>query len=447
MLQRMYNGLNQSIFEINKLPDPIVYIDDIASYSKQEGLALSEDEINYLNDLGKKIGRKLTDSEVFGFSQVNSEHCRHKIFNGVFIIDGQEKESSLFKLIKKTSEENPNKLVSAYKDNVAFNEGPVIEQFAPASQDKPDFFEIKDIKTVISLKAETHNFPTTVEPFNGAATGTGGEIRDRLGGGKASLPIAGTAVYMTSYPRTEKGREWEKKAMPERKWLYQTPEQILVKASNGASDFGNKFGQPMICGSLLTFEHAENYKKFAYDKVIMLAGGVGFGTMRDALKGTPKPGEKVVVMGGDNYRIGMGGGAVSSVETGVYANDIELNAIQRANPEMQKRVSNVVRALAESDNNPIVSIHDHGAGGHLNALSELVETTGGKIEMDKLPIGDPTLSAKEIVGNESQERMGMLIGEKDIDHVRKIADRERAPMYVVGAVSYTHLTLPTNSLV
>ena len=432
MLQRMYNGLNQSIFEINKLPDPIVYIDDIASYSKQEGLALSEDEINYLNDLGKKIGRKLTDSEVFGFSQVNSEHCRHKIFNGVFIIDGQEKESSLFKLIKKTSEENPNKLVSAYKDNVAFNEGPVIEQFAPASQDKPDFFEIKDIKTVISLKAETHNFPTTVEPFNGAATGTGGEIRDRLGGGKASLPIAGTAVYMTSYPRTEKGREWEKKAMPERKWLYQTPEQILVKASNGASDFGNKFGQPMICGSLLTFEHAENYKKFAYDKVIMLAGGVGFGTMRDALKGTPKPGEKVVVMGGDNYRIGMGGGAVSSVETGVYANAIELNAIQRANPEMQKRVSNVVRALAESDNNPIVSIHDHGAGGHLNALSELVETTGGKIEMDKLPIGDPTLSAKEIVGNESQERMGMLIGEKDIDHVRKIADRERAPMYVVG---------------
>ena len=432
MLQRMYNGLNQSIFEINKLPDPIVYIDDIASYSKQEGLALSEDEINYLNDLGKKIGRKLTDSEVFGFSQVNSEHCRHKIFNGVFIIDGQEKESSLFKLIKKTSEENPNKLVSAYKDNVAFNEGPVIEQFAPASQDKPDFFEIKDIKTVISLKAETHNFPTTVEPFNGAATGTGGEIRDRLGGGKASLPIAGTAVYMTSYPRTEKGREWEKKAMPERKWLYQTPEQILVKASNGASDFGNKFGQPMICGSLLTFEHAENYKKFAYDKVIMLAGGVGFGTMRDALKGTPKPGEKVVVMGGDNYRIGMGGGAVSSVETGVYANDIELNAIQRANPEMQKRVCNAIRAMAESEVNPIVSIHDHGAGGHLNCLSELVEETGGKIHMENLPVGDPTLSAKEIVGNESQERMGLVMKEKDVAELKRIADRERAPMYVIG---------------
>ena len=218
--------------------------------------------------------------------------------------------------------------------------------------------------------------------------------------------------------------------MPERKWLYQTPEQILVKASNGASDFGNKFGQPMICGSLLTFEHAENYKKFAYDKVIMLAEIVGFGAVRTLFEDS-KPGEKVVVMGGDNYRIGMGGGAVSSVETGVYANAIELNAIQRANPEMQKRVSNVVRALAESDNNPIVSIHDHGAGGHLNALSELAETTGGKIEMDKLPIGDPTLSAKEIVETVSGTA-GMLIGEKDIDHVRKIADRERAPMYVVG---------------
>ena len=431
MLQRLYDGLNQTIFTIEKQPDPIVYIDDIASYNQQEGLALSEDEISYLNEVSQRIGRKLTDSEVFGFSQVNSEHCRHKIFNGIFVIDGEEKESSLFKLIKKTSEYNPNRLVSAYKDNVAFNEGPVVEQFAPASADKPDFFEVKDIKTVISLKAETHNFPTTVEPFNGAATGTGGEIRDRLGGGKASLPIAGTAVYMTSYPRTEPNRPWEQ-GVAERDWLYQTPEQILIKASNGASDFGNKFGQPLICGSLLTFEHEENHKKYAYDKVIMLAGGVGYGTLRDALKGEPEVGDKVVVMGGDNYRIGMGGGAVSSVDTGHYANAVELNAVQRANPEMQKRAANVIRALAESDYNPIVSIHDHGAGGHLNSLSELVETTGGKIDVSKLPVGDPTLSAKEIVGNESQERMGMLIKEKDIDMVQRIADRERAPMYVVG---------------
>ena len=364
MRQRLFNGMDCIFFDIDKHPDPIVYLDDLAAFNEQEGLALSPDEINYLNDLSKKIGRKLTDSEVFGFSQVNSEHCRHKIFNGVFIIDGQEKESSLFKLIKKTSEYNPNRLVSAYKDNVAFNAGPTVEQFAPINPQQPDFFEIKDIKTVISLKAETHNFPTTVEPFNGAATGTGGEIRDRLGGGRASLPIAGTAVYMTAYPRTEEGREWEEDSMQPRPWLYQTPEQILIKASNGASDFGNKFGQPLICGSLLTFEHAENGKKFAFDKVIMLAGGVGFANMRDALKGTPVAGEKVVVMGGANYRIGKGGGAVSSVETGQYDNAIELNAVQRANPEMQKRVSNVIRAMSEAEENPIVSIHDHGAGGH-----------------------------------------------------------------------------------
>ena len=432
MLQRLYNGIDDTIFQINKQPDAIVHIEDIEAYNESEGLALSADEVAYLRELSNRLGRPLTDSEVFGFSQVNTEHCRHKIFNGVFIIDGVEKESSLFKLIKKTSEYNPNKLVSAYKDNVAFVEGPVVEQFAPANPETADYFEVRDVKTVISLKAETHNFPTTVEPFNGAATGTGGEIRDRLGGGKASLPIAGTAVYMTSYPRTEAGRTWEERAMAARKWLYQSPEEILIKASNGASDFGNKFGQPLICGSLLTFEHAENDKKYAYDKVIMLAGGVGFGTMRDAIKGTPVPGEKVVVMGGDNYRIGMGGGAVSSVETGQYANAIELNAVQRANPEMQKRVSNVIRALAESENNPIVSIHDHGAGGHLNSLSELVEVTGGKIDMEALPVGDPTLSAKEIVGNESQERMGMIIGEKDIERVQRIADRERAPMYVVG---------------
>ncbi|MBF0759663.1 phosphoribosylformylglycinamidine synthase [Dysgonomonas mossii] len=431
MLQRIYNGLNQRIFTIDKTPEPIIEIDDIEAYNQQEGLALSEDEVEYLNSVSQRLGRKLTDSEVFGFSQVNSEHCRHKIFNGTFIIDGEEKESSLFKLIKKTSQTNPNKLVSAYKDNVAFNMGPQIEQFAPTEGDKPSYFEVTPIKSVISLKAETHNFPTTVEPFNGAATGSGGEIRDRLGGGKASLPIAGTAVYMTSYPRTKKGKAWEE-AIEERPWLYQTPEEILIKASNGASDFGNKFGQPLICGSLLTFEHEENRKKFAFDKVIMLAGGVGYANKRDALKGEPKPGEKVVILGGDNYRIGMGGGAVSSVDTGQYSSGIELNAVQRANPEMQKRAANVIRALAESKENPIVSIHDHGAGGHLNCLSELIEATGGKIDVSKLPVGDPTLSSKEIVGNESQERMGLLIPEEAVDKIERIAQRERSPMYVVG---------------
>lgn len=432
MLQRVYHTLDSDTFTITRTPDPIVYIDNIEAYNKSEGLALSPEEVDYLKGLGKRLGRPLTDSEVFGFSQVNSEHCRHKIFGGTFIIDGEEMPTSLFNLIKKTTKEYPNKVISAYKDNVAFIDGPKIEQFAPVNPDQPDFFEVKEIDSVISLKAETHNFPTTVEPFNGAATGSGGEIRDRLGGGRASLPLAGTAVYMTSYPRTEAERAWERCTMPPRPWLYQTPVEILIKASNGASDFGNKFGQPLICGSLLTFEHEEAKRQLAYDKVIMLAGGVGFANKRDAIKGTPKAGEKVVLMGGDNYRIGMGGGAVSSVNTGQYANAIELNAVQRANPEMQKRVANVIRALAEDDTNPIVSIHDHGAGGHLNALSELVEETGGRIDMAALPVGDPTLSSKEIIGNESQERMGFVAEEKDLARIKKIAERERAPFYVVG---------------
>ncbi len=427
MLQRMYKGLDQDIFTVNIQPAPIVHIDNLEEYNEQEGLALSKEEIEYLHKVEEQLGRKLTDSEVFGFAQINSEHCRHKIFGGTFIIDGVEKESSLFGMIKKTTQENPNKIISAYKDNVAFSQGPVVEQFSPKDHSTSDYFEIKDIESVISLKAETHNFPTTVEPFNGASTGTGGEIRDRMGGGVGSWPIAGTAVYMTSYP--EAGRAG---ALPERKWLYQTPEQILIKASNGASDFGNKFGQPLITGSVLTFEHGENGEDYGYDKVIMLAGGVGYGTKRDCLKGTPQKGNKVVVVGGENYRIGLGGGSVSSVDTGRYSSGIELNAVQRANPEMQKRANNLVRALCEEDVNPVVSIHDHGSAGHVNCLSELVEECGGTIDMSKLPIGDQTLSSKEIIANESQERMGLLIQEEHIEHVRKIAERERAPLYVVG---------------
>jgi len=437
MLSQKYDGLTQDIYTINIKPEPILEIEDIAAYNKQEGLSLNPEEVDYLNNLSAKLGRKLTDSEVFGFSQVNSEHCRHKIFNGTFVIDGEEKPSSLFKLIKKTSVETPGDIVSAYKDNVAFIKGPRVEQFAPETADKPDFYAIKEFDSVISIKAETHNFPTTVEPFNGAATGAGGEIRDRLAGGQGSLPLAGTAVYMTAYSRLEENRTWEE-GMDERKWLYQTPMDILIKASNGASDFGNKFGQPLITGSVLTFEHEEAGRKLGFDKVIMLAGGVGYGKASQAAKQKPQAGDKIVILGGENYRIGMGGAAVSSADTGAFASGIELNAVQRSNPEMQKRAANAVRGLVEADVNPIVSIHDHGAGGHLNCLSELVEETGGKIDLDKLPVGDPTLSAKEIIGNESQERMGLVIGQKDIDTLQRIADRERSPMYAVGDVTGDH---------
>jgi len=450
MISEKFNGLNQGSFIINIKPEAILNIENIAAYNQQEGLALSEEEVAYLQGVSKKIGRLLTDSEVFGFSQVNSEHCRHKIFNGTFVIDGIEKPSSLFKLIKETSKQNPNEIVSAYNDNVAFIKGPKVEQFAPKRADIPDYYSTEYFESVISLKAETHNFPTTVEPFNGAATGSGGEIRDRLAGGKGSIPLAGTAVYMTSYSRLEgkspdSNRDWEK-AVKERDWLYQTPMDILIKASNGASDFGNKFGQPLICGSILTFEHNEkedvtlsaverSSRKLGYDKVIMQAGGIGYAKANQAIKGHPKQGDKIVILGGDNYRIGMGGAAVSSADTGEFASGIELNAVQRSNPEMQKRAANAVRAMVESDENLIVSIHDHGAGGHLNCLSELVENTGGKIDLDKLPIGDPTLSDKEIIGNESQERMGLVISEEHIDTLQRIAERERSPIYAVGSVT------------
>ncbi|MDB2385501.1 phosphoribosylformylglycinamidine synthase [Polaribacter sp.] len=441
MISQKFDGLQQDSFTIEIQPEAILNIEDIAAYNQQEGLALSDEEVEYLESVATKIGRKLTDSEVFGFSQVNSEHCRHKIFNGTFVIDGKEMPTSLFKLIKETSKQFPNDIVSAYKDNVAFVKGPKVDQFAPKSADKPDFYETSEYESVISLKAETHNFPTTVEPFNGAATGSGGEIRDRLAGGKGSLPLAGTAVYMTSYSRLEENRPWEKK-FAARDWLYQTPMDILIKASNGASDFGNKFGQPLITGSVLTFEHEENAKtsdaaarKLGFDKVIMQAGGIGYGKNEQALKDTPKEGDKIVILGGENYRIGMGGAAVSSADTGEFASGIELNAVQRSNPEMQKRAANAVRGMVESEENFIVSIHDHGAGGHLNCLSELVEDTGGKIDLDKLPVGDPTLSAKEIIGNESQERMGLVIAEEHLDTLQKIADRERSPMYTVGDVT------------
>ena len=437
MISQKFSALTQDMFTINISPEPILDIDDIEAYNQSEGLALSPEEVEYLNKLAEKIGRKLTDSEVFAFSQANSEHCRHKIFNGTFVIDGEEQPTSLFKLIKKTSATNPNEIVSAYKDNVAFIKGPKVTQFAPKTADKPDFYEEKEFDSVISLKAETHNFPTTVEPFAGAATGSGGEIRDRLAGGQGALPLAGTAIYMTAYSRLLDDRPWEK-AMDERQWLYQTPMDILIKASNGASDFGNKFGQPLITGSVLTFEHEEDGRKLGYDKVIMQAGGIGYGKLNQAKKHEPQAGDKIVILGGENYRIGMGGAAVSSADTGAFGSGIELNAIQRSNPEMQKRAANAIRAFVESDVNPIVSIHDHGAGGHLNCLSELVENSGGLIDLDKLPVGDPTLSAKEIIGNESQERMGLVIAEEDIEKLKTVADRERSPMYTVGDVTADH---------
>ena len=436
MLQRAYPKLSQEIFTVEKEPDPIINIYDLKEYSEKEGLGLSEDEIEYLNGLAEKLGRPLTDCEVFGFGQANSEHCRHKIFNGKFIINGTEMPKTLFQMIKETKEKNPYNVISAYKDNVAFIDGPPnpIQQWAP---NKNNIFEFTPIDAVTSLKAETHNFPTTVEPFNGAATGSGGEIRDRMAGGTGSIPLAGTAVYMVPYTRTGDWDELKRWEDCERDWLYQTPQQLLTKASDGASDFGNKFGQPLVNGSVLTYEHNEHNIKYGYDKVIMMAGGIGYGNREHALKDESKikKGDRIILLGGDNYRIGMGGGAVSSLDGGVANSSVVLNAVQRANPEMQKRIVNVIRTLTEQPGNPIKSIHDHGAGGHFNGLSELMIPFGGRIDMSKLPVGDKTLSAREIIGNESQERMAILADPKDFKRIMEIADREQCPIYDVGEIT------------
>ena len=443
MLEEVYRDLYPDALQVTKQPAADFPVNDLRAFNEKEGLALSEEEISFLEHAEKEmLKRPLTDSEVYGFAQINSEHCRHKIFNGSFVLGGKAQEKTLFQMIKETSKASPENIVSAYKDNVAFVRGPEIHQFAPEASAKAGKFQFKKISSVLSLKAETHNFPTTVEPFYGASTGSGGEIRDRMAGGRGSIPLVGTAVYMTSYSRlaANQGKgsapstSWEKLTKP-RNWKYQTPSQILVKASNGASDFGNKFGQPVIVGSLLTYEGKTARGMYGYDRAIMLAGGVGYANADLAKKEEGAPGDSVVVLGGDNYRIGMAGGSVSSVDTGQYSSALELSAVQRANPEMQKRVYNVVRALAEADKNPVKMIHDHGAGGHMNCLAELVEPAGGSIDMGQLPIGDSTLSSREILSNESQERMGLIVSTPDVPEVKKIAEREGAPMYVVGKIT------------
>ena len=433
MLESRYRELTPETLLLTGEPEPSFQITDIAKFNLEAGLALSAEEIEFLKIGEGKLNRPFTDTELFAFSQINSEHCRHKIFNGTFIIDGEEQPQSLFAMIKSTTKNSPENVVSAYKDNVAFLRGPEVLQFAPKDQTKPDDFNLRKVESVISLKAETHNFPTTVEPFNGASTGSGGEIRDRMAGGRGSLPLVGSAVYLTSYPRLE--GLVERVSPRARHWKFHSPEDILIKASNGASDFGNKFGQPLITGSIATVEMETSRSLYAYDRCVMLAGGVGYGALSQAKKGTPSIGDLLIVLGGDNYRIGMAGSSVSSADSGSYTEALELSAVQRSNPEMQKRVYNAIRALTEREDNPIKLIHDHGAGGHINCFAELLDPNGGKIFLNQLPSGDATLSAREILCNESQERLGLVISAADLQMVQQICERERAPLYVVGEVT------------
>ncbi|MCY4419578.1 MAG: phosphoribosylformylglycinamidine synthase [Cytophagales bacterium] len=436
LLEDVYEG--EEIFEIDELvsPSSVLWVEDISEYVLSEGLSLSEREISYLEGLSRRLGRPLTDTELFGFGQVQSEHCRHHIFRAAFTLNGKSCSQTPFDLIKRSTQENPEEIVSAYVDNVAMIRGDRLRVFGSRSEGASYFYDFWNREGIYTLKAETHNFPTTVEPFYGAGTGTGGEIRDRLAGGRGTLPLAGTAVYMTSFTRMGK-RTWEKN-IPPRAWLYQSPSDILIRASHGVSDYANKFGQPLIAGSLFTFEKIFQGQLYAYDKVVMLAGGLGEGVSDYVNKLPPRAGDRVIVLGGANYRVGLGGSSISSKETGKQLRDLEQKAVQRANPEMQNRIARLIRAwLHHGENhgkNLIRSIHDHGAGGHLNCLLELLESSGAKIYTSLFPLGDESLSDKEILLNESQERMGLVIAKEDIDLAFKMAARENVPMYVVGEV-------------
>ncbi|MDR2063473.1 MAG: phosphoribosylformylglycinamidine synthase [Candidatus Nomurabacteria bacterium] len=429
MLEEVVETLDQEMFQPQKPGKMFQDVTNIEAFNADNGLALSPEEVAYLYGVAAKYGRPLTDAEIFLFAQVNSEHCRHKIFNGEFRINGKVQEKSLFEMIKETYAKNPNTVVSAYTDNATAFGGKEIDLLSH----RDGKVVKKPSTTYITAKAETHNHPTGVSAFPGAATGTGGEIRDRMAVGRGSWPIAGGAAYFVPELRLF---EEQPVNMQEREWLYQTPVEMLIRASNGASDFGNKIGQPLINGSVMTFEQEIAGVKYGYDKPIMLASGVGLVKDENLYKVEPAEGMAIVLLGGPNYRIGIGGGSSSSVNLGSHDKVIELNSVQRADPEMQRRVLKVIEHFARfADHNPILSIHDHGAGGHGNCFSELVGAAGGEVWLDTLPIGDPSLTYSEIIGNESQERMGLLIYEKDWPKIAEVAERENCPAYLVGRIT------------
>ncbi|MCL1785984.1 MAG: phosphoribosylformylglycinamidine synthase [Alphaproteobacteria bacterium] len=428
MLQDVYPALDQKIFDIDRAPEPIRFIQDIRSYNKEHGLAISDEEIDYLESVAANRGHNWTDAELFGFSQANSEHCRHKIFNGTFIIDGEEQAKSLFQMIKETTIDTSSPsgykgaVKNAYADNAAVIDSVDMIQWAPG----PDgAMTLTPIKAGFILKAETHNHPTGVSPYPGAATGTGGEIRDRKATGIGSHPLAGTLVVMANNPESDKG------------YLYSSPQQILTDGTNGAFRFANEFGQPLINTRVFTFEHSENDRVYGYNKPILLAGGVGYVNEEYANKDDTriKTGQRIILLGGPNYRVGIAGGSAASLDSGAVSKAVDYASVQRDNAEMENRSYRVTRALAESSDNPIISIHDHGAGGHFNCLVELVEKTGGYIDMSNIPVGDNTMSAREIISNESQERMAILVDEKDVPRVLEIAARECCPAYEIGVLT------------
>ena len=401
----------------------------------QMGLALSDDEIDYLLENFQRMARNPSDVELMMFAQANSEHCRHKIFNAQWIVDGQSRDKSLFGMIRHTHMVHPAGTVVAYADNASIIEGAEIDRFYP---DVSGSYRYTTERTNILMKVETHNHPTAIAPFAGAATGSGGEIRDEGATGRGSKPKAGLTGFCVSHLRIPGfGQPWENNAIG-KPGRIASPLQIMLEGPIGAASFNNEFGRPNLCGYFRTFEQSHAGEVRGYHKPIMLAGGVGSIPALQSFKSGVPSGALLVQIGGPGMLIGMGGGAASSMNTGSNTADLDFDSVQRGNAEIQRRAQEVIdRCWALGEANPILSIHDVGAGGLSNALPELVHGAGrgGGVNLRDIPSEEPGMTPAQIWCNEAQERYVMAIAEERFDAFKALCERERCPFAVVGTAS------------
>ncbi|MBP8195259.1 MAG: phosphoribosylformylglycinamidine synthase, partial [Azonexus sp.] len=410
------------------------------------GLALSDDEVDYLLDIFTQAGRNPTDVELMMFAQANSEHCRHKIFNASWVIDGEKKDKTLFGMIRETHAANPQGTVMAYADNASIIEGATIPRFYP---DADRSYSYKEELTHILTKVETHNHPTAISPFPGASTGSGGEIRDEGATGKGSKPKAGLCGFTVSNLNLPDAiQPWETEAQR----AYGKPSRIasaldiMLEGPIGAAAFNNEFGRPNLTGYFRTYEQDVAGTVRGYHKPIMIAGGLGSIQAEQSFKEETFPvGTLFVQLGGPGMLIGLGGGAASSMTAGVNAEDLDFASVQRGNPEIQRRAQEVIdRCWQMGKDNPILSVHDVGAGGVSNALPELAHSggVGAKFDLRKVPTLEPGMSPAEIWSNESQERYVLAIPPNRIGEFQAMCERERCPFAVVGeATGDGHLTV------
>ena len=440
MTQSIYSDHEECLAFLKTDPQRAVNIIDILSSgigalenaNESFGFALSDEEINYLHDFYSKIARNPTDAELMMFAQANSEHCRHKIFNAKWSVDGVSKDDSLFDLIKETSKQSPKGIISAYKDNAAITMGEKVERLHLDKNNKYEFVE--DLLNS-TIKVETHNHPTAISPYPGAATGSGGEIRDEGATGRGAKPKIGLVGFNVSHLRIPQlPRSWEgNEHKPER---IANPLAIMIEAPIGAAAFNNEFGRPSTLGYFRSFEtHFDSSKNaFGYHKPIMLAGGIGEIRDKNNFKLQISDGYHVVVLGGPAMLIGLGGGAASSVSSGESDEDLDFASVQRDNAEMERRCQEVINTCSSQDNSYIEFIHDVGAGGLSNAIPELAKDSnlGVYIELDKIPNSDKSMSPMEIWSNESQERYVMAVHPDNKESFENICKRERCVYAFVG---------------